>query len=149
MVWLSSATANASRNCESSGSQKSTCMPEPARIVSRKRAWVYSPRVEAVHLRGGMVARGGIRWSDRREDFRTEVLGLMKAQMVKNAVIVPVGSKGGFVTKQLPAEGDRQAVMDEVVACYRVMMHGMLKCAACTGRLYVRFRGLSLSPQPM
>ena len=88
--------------------------------------WVYSPRVEAVHLRGGMVARGGIRWSDRREDFRTEVLGLMKAQMVKNAVIVPVGSKGGFVTKQLPAEGGRQAVMDEVVACYRVMMHGML-----------------------
>ena len=87
--------------------------------------WVYSPRVEAVHLRGGMVARGGIRWSDRREDFRTEVLGLMKAQMVKNAVIVPVGSKGGFVTKQLPAEGGREAVMDEVVACYRTMMQGM------------------------
>ena len=87
--------------------------------------WVYSPRVEAVHLRGGMVARGGIRWSDRREDFRTEILGLMKAQMVKNAVIVPVGSKGGFVTKQLPAEGGREAVMEEVVACYRTMMQGM------------------------
>ena len=67
--------------------------------------WVYSPRVEAVHLRGGKVARGGIRWSDRREDFRTEVLGLMKAQMVKNAVIVPVGSKGGFVVKRPPLDG--------------------------------------------
>ena len=65
--------------------------------------FVYSPRVEGVHLRGGKVARGGIRWSDRREDFRTEVLGLMKAQQVKNTVIVPVGAKGGFFPKQLPA----------------------------------------------
>src|SRR6266545_8354143 len=65
--------------------------------------FVYSPRTEGVHLRGGKVARGGIRWSDRREDFRTEVLGLMKAQMVKNAVIVPVGAKGGFVVKRPPA----------------------------------------------
>ena len=73
-----------------------------------------------------MVARGGLRWSDRREDFRTEVLGLMKAQMVKNAVIVPVGSKGGFVTKRLPAEGGREAVMAEVVACYTTMQQGML-----------------------
>ena len=64
--------------------------------------FVYSPRVEGVHLRGGKVARGGLRWSDRREDFRTEVLGLMKAQMVKNAVIVPVGAKGGFVVKRPP-----------------------------------------------
>ena len=88
--------------------------------------FVYSPRVEAVHLRGGKVARGGIRWSDRREDFRTEVLGLMKAQMVKNAVIVPVGAKGGFVTKRLPAGGDREAVMAEVVTCYQTMMRGML-----------------------
>ncbi len=88
--------------------------------------FLYSPRVEAVHLRGGMVARGGIRWSDRREDFRTEVLGLMKAQMTKNAVIVPVGSKGGFVTKRLPTEGGREAIRQEVVACYRIMMHGML-----------------------
>eukprot|EP00493_Phyllostaurus_siculus_P003779 UN03794 len=66
--------------------------------------FVYSPRVEGVHLRGGKVARGGLRWSDRREDFRTEVLGLVKAQQVKNTVIVPVGSKGGFVCKQLPSE---------------------------------------------
>ena len=87
--------------------------------------FVYSPRVEAVHLRGGKVARGGVRWSDRREDFRTEVLGLMKAQMIKNAVIVPVGAKGGFVAKRLPA-GDREAVMAEVLACYRTMMRGLL-----------------------
>jgi glutamate dehydrogenase len=84
--------------------------------------FVYSPRVEAVHLRGGKVARGGIRWSDRREDFRTEVLGLMKAQMVKNAVIVPVGAKGGFVVKR-PSATD---LMVEVVDCYRTMMRGML-----------------------
>ncbi|MDP9195441.1 MAG: NAD-glutamate dehydrogenase [Pseudomonadota bacterium] len=89
--------------------------------------FVYSPRVEAVHLRGGKVARGGIRWSDRREDFRTEVLGLMKAQMVKNTVIVPVGSKGGFVVKKLPpAEAGREAQMAEVVECYRTMVRGML-----------------------
>ena len=71
--------------------------------------FVYSPRVEGVHLRGGKVARGGLRWSDRPEDFRTEVLGLVKAQMVKNAVIVPVGSKGGFVLKQPPAGRPRRA----------------------------------------
>ncbi|GIK99609.1 MAG: glutamate dehydrogenase [Alphaproteobacteria bacterium] len=88
--------------------------------------FVYSPRVEAIHLRGGKVARGGIRWSDRREDFRTEVLGLLKAQMVKNAVIVPVGSKGGFVVKRLPAAGGREALMAEVVECYKTMMRGLL-----------------------
>ena len=88
--------------------------------------FVYSPRVEAVHLRGGKVARGGIRWSDRREDFRTAVLGLMKAQMVKNAVIVPVGAKGGFVTKRLPLGGDREAVTAEGIACYQTMMRGLL-----------------------
>ncbi|CAN5787897.1 NAD-glutamate dehydrogenase [soil metagenome] len=88
--------------------------------------FVYSPRTEAVHLRGGKVARGGIRWSDRREDFRTEVLGLMKAQMVKNAVIVPVGAKGGFVVKNPPASGGRDALMEEVVACYSTFMRGML-----------------------
>src|SRR3569833_3941821 len=71
--------------------------------------FVYSPRMEGVHLRGGPVARGGIRWSDRREEFRTEVLGLMKAQMVKNAVIVPVGAKGGFVAKKLQVTDDRDA----------------------------------------
>jgi glutamate dehydrogenase len=86
--------------------------------------WVYSPRTEGVHLRGGKVARGGIRWSDRREDFRTEVLGLMKAQMVKNAVIVPVGAKGGFVVKRPPA--DRDALREEVAECYRTLMRGLL-----------------------
>jgi glutamate dehydrogenase len=86
--------------------------------------FVYSPRVEGVHLRGGKVARGGLRWSDRMEDFRTEVLGLMKAQMVKNTVIVPVGSKGGFVVKQPPA--DREAFMKEGVACYQIFLRGLL-----------------------
>ncbi|MCA1939863.1 MAG: NAD-glutamate dehydrogenase [Caenispirillum bisanense] len=88
--------------------------------------WVYSPRVEAIHLRGGKVARGGLRWSDRREDFRTEILGLMKAQMVKNAVIVPVGSKGGFVVKQPPADGGRDAQLAEGIACYQTFMRGLL-----------------------
>ncbi|MDQ8039701.1 MAG: NAD-glutamate dehydrogenase, partial [Rickettsiella sp.] len=88
--------------------------------------FVYSPRVEAVHLRAAKVARGGIRWSDRREDFRTEVLGLMKAQQVKNAVIVPAGAKGGFVCKRLPESGDREAIMNEVVSCYQIFMRGLL-----------------------
>jgi glutamate dehydrogenase len=88
--------------------------------------FVYSPRTEGVHLRGGRVARGGLRWSDRREDFRTEVLGLMKAQMVKNAVIVPVGAKGGFVVKQPPASGDREQLQEEVIECYRTFIRGLL-----------------------
>ena len=88
--------------------------------------FVYSPRTEGVHLRGGKVARGGIRWSDRREDFRTEILGLMKAQMVKNAVIVPVGAKGGFVVKRPPAEGGREALMREGIDCYKTLVRGML-----------------------
>ena len=88
--------------------------------------FVYSPRAEGVHLRGGRVARGGLRWSDRREDFRTEVLGLMKAQMVKNAVIVPVGAKGGFVVKRPPESGDREEVQEEVVACYGTFIRGLL-----------------------
>ena len=88
--------------------------------------FVYSPRFEAVHLRCGRIARGGIRWSDRREDFRTEILGLMKAQMVKNTVIVPVGSKGGFVCKRLPVDGGRAAIQEEGIACYRLMVHAML-----------------------
>ncbi len=88
--------------------------------------FVYSTRVEGVHLRGGKVARGGIRWSDRREDFRTEVLGLMKAQQVKNSVIVPVGAKGGFYPKQLPAEADRDAIMTEVVYSYSTFIRGLL-----------------------
>ncbi|WP_323958923.1 NAD-glutamate dehydrogenase [Arthrobacter sp. JZ12] len=89
--------------------------------------WVYSPRVEGVHLRFGQVARGGLRWSDRREDFRTEILGLVKAQTVKNAVIVPTGAKGGFYAKQLPDPGsDRAAWMAEGQASYRTFIRGLL-----------------------
>lgn len=88
--------------------------------------FVYSSRVEAIHLRGGKVARGGLRWSDRAEDFRTEVLGLMKAQMTKNAVIVPVGSKGGFIVKRPPTEGGREAFMNEGIECYKTFLRGVL-----------------------
>ncbi len=88
--------------------------------------FVYSPRFEAVHLRFADVARGGLRWSDRREDFRTEILGLAKAQEVKNSVIVPSGAKGGFVCKQLPDPGDREAYQGEVLACYRYFISAML-----------------------
>ncbi|BCW87179.1 NAD-specific glutamate dehydrogenase [Alphaproteobacteria bacterium SO-S41] len=88
--------------------------------------FVYSPRVEGVHLRYGRVARGGIRWSDRREDFRTEILGLVKAQQVKNAVIVPVGSKGGFYPKMLPKDASREAVNAEGVAAYTIFIDAML-----------------------
>ena len=92
---------------------------------------MYSPRVEGVHLRFGFVARGGLRWSDRQEDFRTEILGLVKAQAVKNAVIVPVGAKGGFVVKQPPvatgdAAADRDAHRNEGVACYKLFIAGLL-----------------------
>jgi glutamate dehydrogenase len=97
-------------------------LPEPRPMFE---VWVYSPRFEGVHLRGGRVARGGLRWSDRMEDFRTEVLGLMKAQMVKNVVIVPVGAKGGFVLKRAPA-GDREALALEGVACYQDFLRGLL-----------------------
>ena len=86
--------------------------------------YVYSPHVEAVHMRAGTVARGGIRWSDRKEDFRTEILGLMKAQTVKNAVIVPVGSKGGFVVKQPPGGADGLGA--EAVECYKTLIRGLL-----------------------
>ena len=88
--------------------------------------FVYSPRLEAVHLRFGRVARGGLRWSDRQEDFRTEVLGLVKAQEVKNAVIVPSGAKGGFVCKRLPDPADREAYQAEVLACYKTFISSML-----------------------
>lgn len=88
--------------------------------------FVYSPRIEGVHLRGAKVARGGIRWSDRREDFRTEILGLMKAQQVKNAVIVPLGAKGGFVPKLLPTNGNRDEILQEAIACYQIFMKGLL-----------------------
>ena len=77
-------------------------MPDLPRPRPFREIWVYSPRFEGIHLRGGRIARGGLRWSDRREDFRTEVLGLMKAQSVKNTMIVPVGAKGGFVVKRTP-----------------------------------------------
>ena len=99
-------------------------LPEPAPMFE---IFVYAPRMEAIHLRGGKVARGGIRWSDRREDFRTEILGLMKAQMTKNAVIVPTGSKGGFVVKRPPpAAAGREAYLEEGIACYRMMISGLL-----------------------
>lgn len=101
-------------------------VPELPLPYPYKEIFVYSPRVEAIHLRGGKVARGGLRWSDRREDFRTEVLGLMKAQMTKNSVIVPVGSKGGFVVKQPPAEGGREALIEEGTECYKTFLRGML-----------------------
>ncbi len=86
--------------------------------------YVYSPRVEGVHMRAGKVARGGIRWSDRKEDFRTEILGLMKAQTVKNAVIVPVGAKGGFIVKQPPEARDQLGA--EAVECYKILIRGLL-----------------------
>jgi glutamate dehydrogenase len=98
-------------------------VPEPKPLFE---IWVYSPRVEGVHLRGGKVARGGLRWSDRREDFRTEVLGLVKAQQVKNTVIVPVGSKGGFVLKNAPPASNRPAFQAEGVACYKLFLSGLL-----------------------
>ena len=98
-------------------------LPQPRPLFE---IWVYSPRVEGVHLRGSRVARGGLRWSDRMEDFRTEVLGLVKAQQVKNSVIVPMGSKGGFVCKQLPPAADREAWMAEGIACYRTFISALL-----------------------
>jgi glutamate dehydrogenase len=103
---------------------------DPARIPDLPRprpayeVFVYAPHVEGVHLRGGLVARGGIRWSDRREDFRTEILGLMKAQIVKNAVIVPAGAKGGFVMKN-PPDG-RNELATEIERCYRTFISGLL-----------------------
>ena len=93
-------SGGATRRSRSSSTARSVPgLPAP---VPWREIWVYSPRVEGIHLRGGPIARGGLRWSDRRDDFRTEILGLMKAQMVKNAVIVPTGAKGGFYPKQLP-----------------------------------------------
>jgi glutamate dehydrogenase len=101
-----------------------TAIPDLPKPRPRFEIWICSPTVEGVHLRGGLVARGGIRASDRREDFRTEVLGLVKAQMVKNAVIVPVGAKGGFVSKRPPAEPD--AIRADTEACYRLFIAGLL-----------------------
>ena len=98
-------------------------IPEPRPLFE---IFVYSPRIEGVHLRGGKVARGGLRWSDRLQDYRTEVLGLVKAQQVKNAVIVPSGAKGGFVAKQLNKTNSREAFMEEGVACYKMFIQGLL-----------------------
>ncbi len=98
-------------------------LPEPRPLYE---ILVYSPRFEGIHLRGGKVARGGLRWSDRPEDFRTEVLGLVKAQMVKNTVIVPVGSKGGFVLKKAPPATDREAFLKEGIACYQDYLRALL-----------------------
>ena len=100
-----------------------TRLPEPHPLYE---IFVYSSRFEGIHLRGGKVARGGLRWSDRKEDYRTEVLGLMKAQMVKNAVIVPAGSKGGFITKQT-AKLDREETFEEVKTCYQLYIHALLE----------------------
>ncbi|HEY9011746.1 MAG TPA: NAD-glutamate dehydrogenase domain-containing protein, partial [Devosia sp.] len=95
--------------------------PKPFREI-----FVYSPRVEGLHLRFGPIARGGLRWSDRPEDFRTEVLGLVKAQQVKNAIIVPVGAKGAFVPKQMPLKADRETVQREGTACYKIFVSTLL-----------------------
>ena len=101
-------------------------LPELPKPRPMFEIWVYSPRVEGVHLRMGKVARGGLRWSDRREDFRTEILGLMKAQNVKNTLIVPVGAKGGFVPKQMPAGATREEVQREGTECYRTFIRALL-----------------------
>ncbi|MCF8495088.1 MAG: NAD-glutamate dehydrogenase [Alphaproteobacteria bacterium] len=108
--------------------------PRPYREI-----FVYSPRVEGVHLRGDRIARGGIRWSDRYEDYRTEILGLMKAQMVKNAVIVPMGAKGGFILRHPPAE--REALRKEGIECYRIFIRGLLD-------LTDNRRGAKITPPP-
>jgi glutamate dehydrogenase len=102
--------------------EKISEMPQP---IPKFEIFVYSPQIEGVHLRGGKVARGGLRWSDRSEDFRTEVLGLVKAQQVKNTVIVPVGAKGGFVCKQLP-KGNRQEIFEAGKECYRTFIRALL-----------------------
>ncbi|MCP4411323.1 MAG: NAD-glutamate dehydrogenase, partial [Gammaproteobacteria bacterium] len=101
-------------------------IPDIPKPVPMFEIFVYSPRVEGVHLRGGKVARGGLRWSDRREDFRTEVLGLVKAQQVKNSVIVPVGAKGGFFCKKLHLANDREAYMKEGINCYQTFIRALL-----------------------
>jgi glutamate dehydrogenase len=98
-------------------------LPQP---LPWREIWVYSPRIEGIHLRGGPIARGGLRWSDRRDDFRTEILGLMKAQLVKNAVIVPTGAKGGFYPKQLPSVSDRDAWLAEGTESYRIFIRALL-----------------------
>lgn len=104
-------------------SQKVNNIPSP---VPYYEIFVYSPRIEGIHLRGGAVARGGLRWSDRQEDYRTEVLGLMKAQMTKNAVIVPTGAKGGFIVKRLHSIQNPEHKSREVISCYQILIRGLL-----------------------
>jgi glutamate dehydrogenase len=104
----------------------SSLVPALPAPVPWREIWVYSPRVEGIHLRGGPVARGGIRWSDRRDDFRTEILGLMKAQLVKNAVIVPTGAKGGFYPKMLPPPSERDPWIAEGTSTYSIFMRALL-----------------------
>ncbi|MCI5060889.1 MAG: NAD-glutamate dehydrogenase [Alphaproteobacteria bacterium] len=104
-------------------SKKIEELPEPKPY---REIFVYSARTEGVHLRGDKIARGGLRWSDRHEDFRTEILGLMKAQQVKNAIIVPMGAKGGFVVKNPSKEGGRAAFMEEGISCYKTFIRGLL-----------------------
>ncbi len=101
-------------------------VPGLPRPIPYREIWVYSPRVEGIHLRGGPIARGGLRWSDRRDDFRTEVLGLVKAQKVKNTVIVPTGAKGGFFPKQLPPPANRDAWLAEGTESYRIFIRALL-----------------------
>ena len=101
-------------------------IPEVPKPIPMFEIFVYSPRVEGVHLRGGKVARGGLRWSDRREDFRTEILGLVKAQQVKNSVIVPVGAKGGFFCKRQHLLTDRDEIYKEGIACYQTFIRALL-----------------------
>lgn len=101
-------------------------IPDLPAPVPWREIFVYSPRVEGIHLRAGPVARGGLRWSDRPDDFRTEILGLMKAQRVKNAVIVPTGAKGGFYAKQLPSGDDRDAFIAEGIASYKIFIRALL-----------------------
>jgi glutamate dehydrogenase len=133
-VWLIRATLRTSFFQQWDGAHRpyisykldSHKVPELPKPVPYREIWVCAPRVEGIHLRFGAVARGGLRWSDRREDFRTEVLGLVKAQMVKNTVIVPVGSKGGFFVKKAPVGGDRDAQLAEGIACYRLFISGLL-----------------------
>jgi glutamate dehydrogenase len=123
--YLRDATGRADRHISIKiASREAEALPEPRPY---REIFVCSPDVEGVHLRFGPVARGGLRWSDRRDDFRTEVLGLVKAQQVKNAVIVPVGAKGGFFPKALPAGGGREAIQSAGVAAYKVFVGALLQ----------------------
>ena len=124
-------------------SRKLDDMPLPRPLYE---IFVYSPRLEGVHLRFGKVARGGIRWSDRPQDFRTEILGLVKAQNVKNAVIVPVGAKGGFVPKRLPPAAPRDAFKAEGIATYKLFISTLLDITDNIGRTARRAAGQRRAP---